>query len=100
MRVQHEKPKNRCYGDFILLPVGMFVNNRIMQLKRGDRMTFSDGYSGYIVEVCKLSLENSLFNNMCLLRYGVDGAKVKSIWERNVGNPDMLSDYCLVVFFK
>lgn len=68
-----------------LLPLGLHLNAKLLELKTGDKVEFKDGNIGIVRSVQKVSAESSLTNAISYMLYGISLDKFWEALQKNYG---------------
>lgn len=66
-----------------LLPLGLHLNAKLLELKTGDEVEFRDGNIGIVRSVQKVSAESSLTDAISYMIYGISLDKFWEALQRN-----------------
>ena len=80
--IHYLKWEHEINYDFVILPVGNFYNQKIINAKKGDNIKFLDGHKAVIYDICAVQIGSSIFRNLCRLRYGREPLMIMNRWKR------------------
>lgn len=91
--------------NYILHPIGYSYNRDVLEAKKGDTISFSDGNSYKVFAVRRIRLTSALADILAQMRYGVTIKKMLQIWQQDAmmlghGRSVVSLDECIFITYN